>query len=151
MKRTFTEYLLMARQNARLTQERAAEKIGISRRSLAYYEQGRRPTDEVVARMVQVYDAQYLGYAYLAQETATGRAITSQFEQADGVASGVMQINVQIKKLDQMNDRVEEICMDNVVSNDELPEYKRYIDRLDKLYKYIAALKYAVKKGAATR
>ena len=57
---------LAARQASGLTQERAAERIPVSVRSLADYEAGvRRPTTETVVRMVEIYDAQYLAYQHL--------------------------------------------------------------------------------------
>ena len=57
---------LTARKASGLTQERAAERIPVSVRSLADYESGaRRPSAETVVRMVDIYDARYLAYQYL--------------------------------------------------------------------------------------
>ena len=50
-----------ARKATRLTQEEAAERIGISPESMKQYESGRRvPPDGVVAKMVEVYDLPWL-------------------------------------------------------------------------------------------
>ena len=57
---------LTARLASGLTQERAAERIPVSVRSLADYEAGvRRPSADTVVRMVDIYDARYLAYQYL--------------------------------------------------------------------------------------
>ena len=50
-----------ARKATRLTQEEAAERIGVSPESMKQYESGRRvPPDGVVAKMVEVYDLPWL-------------------------------------------------------------------------------------------
>lgn len=55
-----------ARNNANLTQESAAERLNLSVDSLRKYETDqRRPPDEVVSRMTQVYHSTYLGYLHL--------------------------------------------------------------------------------------
>ena len=55
-----------ARNRARLTLETASEMLNVAPRSLAHYEAGDRPTpDEVVASMMQAYNAPYLGYQHL--------------------------------------------------------------------------------------
>lgn len=51
-----------ARKAAGLTQEAAAERLAVSVESMRAYETGQRlPGDDVVTRMMAVYDAQYLG------------------------------------------------------------------------------------------
>lgn len=50
-----------ARKATRLSQEEAAERLGLSAESLKQYESGRRvPPDGVVAKMVEVYDLPWL-------------------------------------------------------------------------------------------
>lgn len=57
---------LTARLASGLTQERAAERIPVSVRSLADYEAGvRRPSNDTVVRMVDIYDARYLAYQHM--------------------------------------------------------------------------------------
>lgn len=55
-----------ARKAAGLTQEAAAERLAVSVESMRAYETGQRlPGDDVVTRMMAVYDAQYLGAQHL--------------------------------------------------------------------------------------
>ena len=54
------------RKAAGLTQEAAAERLAVSVESMRAYETGLRlPGDDVVTRMMAVYDAQYLGAQHL--------------------------------------------------------------------------------------
>ena len=87
MRDKFTEWLVHSRHVAGLTQEEAAERIGIARRTLAGYEAGSTPDDDVVACIVQVYDDYKIGYAYLAERTLTGKLILPDI-QTVGVAAG---------------------------------------------------------------
>ena len=55
-----------ARKATGLTQEAAAERLAVSVESMRAYETGLRlPGDDVVTRMMAVYDAQYLGAQHL--------------------------------------------------------------------------------------
>ena len=55
-----------ARQRAHITVETAAEMLNVAPRSLQHYEAGDRATpDEIVAGMMQAYNAPYLGYQHL--------------------------------------------------------------------------------------
>ena len=64
-----------ARQRARMTVETAAELLNVAPRSLQHYEAGDRATpDEIVAGMMQAYNAPYLGYQHL-QKSPIGKVI----------------------------------------------------------------------------
>lgn len=55
-----------ARQRAHITVETAAEMLNVAPRSLQHYEAGDRAIpDEIVAGMMQAYNAPYLGYQHL--------------------------------------------------------------------------------------
>lgn len=56
----------IARKSAGFTQEKAAELLGISVESLRAYETGqRRPADDLVCGMADVYGTQFLAYQHL--------------------------------------------------------------------------------------
>ena len=60
-----------ARKIAGLTQERAAELLGLSVRSLADYESGLRlPPNDIADRMVTVYNSQLLAVQHLRKGTS---------------------------------------------------------------------------------
>ena len=66
----------IAREAKGLTQEAAAEKLGISDSSIRAYETGQRvPPNEVVDLMVPAYDSQLLGIQHLRASAETARSI----------------------------------------------------------------------------
>lgn len=76
MKEHFAEMVRAARKCARLTVEKAAERLFITPRMLNYYEAGRwRVPDDMVARMVQTYGSMEVGYRWLSKKLFTGRLI----------------------------------------------------------------------------
>lgn len=70
-----------ARRCADLTQEAAAERLGISVESIRAYETGLRiPPNEVVEQMVICYNAQYLAYQHLHETNALAARIVPALE-----------------------------------------------------------------------
>lgn len=64
-----------ARQRAHMTVEAAAEMLNIAPRSLQHYEAGDRAVpDDVVADMMKVYNAPFLGYLHL-RSNAVGKMV----------------------------------------------------------------------------
>lgn len=62
-----------ARKATFLTQEEAAERLGLSAESLKQYEGGRRvPPDEVVAKMCEVYEIPWLALEHAAETDELG-------------------------------------------------------------------------------
>jgi transcriptional regulator with XRE-family HTH domain len=132
MKDKFTELLVESRHIAGLTQEAAAERICISRRALANYEAGGTPADDVMVRIIEVYDDYRIGYAYLAERTRTGQMILPDIKLM-GVAAGAITLHIQMGKMAQAYDRLEAICADDVISRAEIPDYCRCMNELDNL------------------
>lgn len=132
MKDKFTELLIESRHIAGLTQEAAAERICISRRALANYEAGGTPADDVMVRIIEVYDDYRIGYAYLAERTRTGQMILPDIKLM-GVAAGAITLHIQMGKMAQAYDRLEAICADDVISRAEIPDYCRCMNELDNL------------------
>ena len=70
-----------ARKSAGLTQEAAAERLGISPESIRAYETGLRiPPNEVVEQMVICYNAQHLAYQHLHETNALAARIVPALE-----------------------------------------------------------------------
>ena len=73
-----------ARKATRLTQEEAAERIGVSPESMKQYESGRRvPPDGVVAKMVEVYDLPWLALEHSRATDQLGVLPTAGDDHAD--------------------------------------------------------------------
>lgn len=132
MRDKFTELLVESRHIAGLTQEAAAERICISRRALANYESGGTPADDVMVRIIEVYDDYRIGYAYLAERTRTGQMILPDI-QLMGVAAGAITLHIQMGKMERAYEKLETICADDIISREELPSYCRCMNELDNL------------------
>ena len=64
-----------ARNRAKLTLDTASELLNVAPRSLSHYEAGDRAVpDDVVASMMEIYNAPYLGYQHL-QASPIGKVI----------------------------------------------------------------------------
>lgn len=122
MTQNFTKLMVFARKNVHLTQEKAAERIGISRQMIARYEQGIMPTDSVMSKMMEVYDSPALGWAYLSTQFATGRALLPELRIV-GVSAGAIQLHITMKQAVNEFDRLERICADDVITPEEAVEY----------------------------
>ena len=71
-----------ARKSAGLTQEAAAERLGISPESVRAYENGMRvPPNDVVEQMVICYNAQHLAYQHLHETNTLAARIVPALEQ----------------------------------------------------------------------
>lgn len=151
MKQTFTKLLIAARKKAGYTQEGAAERMNISRRAMADYEQGvRKPPDDVMIQMVKLYGSRYLGYAWL-RESAVGRFILADIEPKAGLAATVMCISTALKKAAIVYDRLEEIACDEVVDASEEEDFDRCWHELDELKKSIQKLDFSQKGTHSSR
>ena len=71
-----------AREACGITQERAAELIGLSVESIRSYETEKRiPSDDTVIKMVDIYNANYLAYQHLKYKTQVGNIILPEVDQ----------------------------------------------------------------------
>lgn len=130
----------LARKTARLTQEEAAERLGVSTRSIAHYEGERIPPDEMVAAMVQLYHAPALGYMYLSQESATGRMLLPKVSIV-GASNGALRLRVKMRQASSMQETLDELCLDDKITQDEESDFKRCLDKLDGLLSAILGMK----------
>lgn len=108
-----------AREACGITQERAAELIGLSVESIRGYETERRiPSDDTVIKMVDIYDANYLAYQHLKYKTRVGNVVLPDLNSATLPEAALQWIH-------EMNDCMEyqasiiEIAMDGKVDDKE--------------------------------
>lgn len=127
---------MKCRHEAGLSAEDAAEKIGISLRSLRNYEAfiygtgtGVRPKDEVVLAMAKVYDSFELAYRHLAENTPLGRAYLPEIDFSEDLAISFLR---NAKELDDLADGAlsaamrEAILDDGEITEDELEAVRPY-------------------------
>ena len=138
-----------ARNAAGLTQERAAEMIGVSCRCLADYEAGQRmPANDVVVRMVDVYDARYLAYQHLRESSEMARRIIPD--------AGVLELPEAVLTLiscvyefadDRIDRQLIAIAQDGLIDEDERPRFDAAVKKIEKIVQAALAVVY---NGAAS-
>ena len=128
----FADVLFEARQRAGYTRERAAEMLNISPRTLTYYEAGRQVPDRIVAMMVDAYAAPGAGYYWLSNELYTGRILLPKVNVL-GVSNGALQMRVSLRNALQAQERLEDICRDDLIAEDEETPLSACINSLREL------------------
>lgn len=121
-----------ARRAAGLTQEAAAEILGISPESVRKYETfGRIPPNEIVLSMVVCYNAQHLAYQHLQESNVLmGRVVP------DLVERDLLQICVRIynrmKRFAEQGEleQLLDIAEDGVIDAEERPSFDRILEEL---------------------
>lgn len=135
-----------AREKTVFTQESVAEQLHISVESIRAYETGkRRPADDIVANMIDVYQYPYLGYQHLMSSPLCDllpEVVPYSMEQA------AMRLVRLLDKFDKNNqdDTLLEIAEDGLVSSDELEDYQNIMDELEEIMEAAMALNFFVKK-----
>lgn len=136
-----------ARLQKGITQERAADAIPCSVRSLADYESGVRiPPSETVVRMAEIYDAQYLCYQHLRQTSEIAQRLIPDVREC-GLPEAVLRLVDQIYDFaDAREDRrLIAIAKDGIIDDTERPEFDRIVSKLDEIVQ--SALSVAYNKG----
>lgn len=134
-----------ARKTAGLTQERAAEALGICVESIRAYEQGQRvPSDEVVSRMVDLYDNRFLAVQHLRANAELARRIIPEMAEMP-LSEAIMQLLSQIYAFaDKHRDKdLLYIGADGRIDNEERPLYDKILSEVEGLGKAAMALRYA--------
>ena len=133
------------RKVAGMTQERAAELLGVATRTLAAWESGERPVPELrVADMVDLYGTPYLAMQHLRLYSALGPQVLPEVERVP-LAQAVCQLLSQIRAIDKARagDRLLQIAADGRVDEMEATEYELLMAELEPLISAVMAIKYA--------
>lgn len=129
-----------ARVSAGLTQERAAEKLGISVESVKAYESyGRLPPSHIVDGMCIIYNTIYLAYQH--NRIASGEIkIIPDVERLDLPRAAIKLINRVLDFADQRRSLMQ-IAEDGVIDEDERPAFDAIVADLDELIRAAMELK----------
>ena len=137
-----------ARIKAGITQEAAAEAIGISVESLKAYESySRLPPSRVVDLMCIVYDALYLAYQH--NRISSGEIkVVPEVQVLDLPRASIQLINKVIRFAEQHRDReLLQIAEDGVIDANERALFDEIMADLDELVRAALELKCAKKEG----
>lgn len=144
MQEQHTNIYETARKSSGLTQERAAEQIGVSVGSIKDYESGKRiAPDDIVVRMIDIYNTQYLAYQHIKENVkAAGSLIPINIEVKD-LPSSILRLQKEVTDFLRIRDDMIEITCDGVISGDERPRWDNIMKELDHISAAIMSLKFA--------
>ena len=134
-----------SRKAAGLTQESAAERLGISVESLRAYEGGQRiPPNEVVELMVILYNAQHLAYQHLRETNAMYGRVVPEVPQCSVLEASARLTNRIYAFADSHADRrLMRMAEDNVIDPVERPEFDAILEELQEIVEAALAVKCA--------
>ena len=121
-----------ARKVAGFTQERAAELLNLSVRSLADYETGlRSPPNDVADRMVTVYNSQLLAVQHLRASTQFARNLLPDIPSMSLPEAVLTLVDAVYDFADDRLDReLIDIARDGVISADERERFDRVVEKI---------------------
>lgn len=124
----YTNLYQRARKSARLTQEQAAERLGLSPESLKQYEGDRRvPPDPVVGRMVTLYGTPWLA---LAHSEATDTLGVLPRVEAKSLPMASIALRNRLHDATGRLDALLRIAEDGRIDEDERPEFDEIVSDL---------------------
>lgn len=134
-----------SRKAAGLTQESAAERLGISVESLRAYESGQRiPPNEVVELMVILYNAQHLAYQHLRETNAMYGRVVPEVPLCSVLEASARLTNRIYAFADSHADRrLMRMAEDNVIDPVERPEFDAILEELQEIVEAALALRCA--------
>ena len=133
------------RKAAGLTQEAAAERLGISVESLRAYEGGQRiPPNEVVELMVILYNAQHLAYQHLRETNAMYGRVVPEVPLCSVLEASARLTNRIYAFADSHADRrLMRMAEDNVIDQTERLEFDAILEELQEIVEAALALRCA--------
>ena len=137
-----------ARTVAGLTQERAAELLGLSVRSLADYETSVRiPPNDAAERMVTVYNSQLLAVQHLRNSSQLCRGVLPEV-QTMALPEAVLTLVDAVYDFadDRLDRELIDIARDGVISEDERERFERVVEKIRAITAAAIALTFAAKE-----
>lgn len=136
-----------AREKTVYTQESVAELLHVSVESIRAYETGkRRPADDMVVSMMELYDYKYLGYQHLMSSPLN--SILPEVK-----LCSIQQSSMKLLRLlrhfakDERVEQLLEIAEDGVIDDFEMPVYLDIMDELNDIVQTVLSLDFGVKKS----
>jgi len=136
----------MARKTTHLTQEKAAEHIGVSRDSISAYERGITPTpDDIVCRMIEIYGTEWLAYEHLRQSTQVGRRHLPKIHYT-GIAQSVLRFQKEVNDLENINSDMINIACDNIIHRNQEKRWREVSKEIEDIAGAALSLIFTQKK-----
>lgn len=133
----------IGRTTAGMTQERWAEALDYSVESVRLCEAGKMmPSDDVVARMVEVSGLQVLGYWHLLNKSRVAAQILPEVESTP-LPQAVIQLILRVRDFSEQHTRLLEIAADGRIDDLERPAFDAIVKDLDDVVQAAMQLKYS--------
>lgn len=132
-----------ARLAAGFTQERAAECLGVSVRSLAAYESGERiPPDDIAVSMADIYRTQWLVYQHVRANVEAAKNILPAID-LQSLPLAILKLHKEVSDFIALRDDMIEITCDGIIDATEQPRWNAILNELDDISAAILGLKFA--------
>lgn len=129
----FGKICATARVNASLTQEQAAPMLGVATRTLSAYECGKFPIPEdIVLKMMDLYNNQWLGYLHLKLDNEIGKVILPEIPQR-ALSANVLDLQIEMDQASSVQKQLAEVGRDDLITPDEVPVFNSCVSKLKKL------------------
>lgn len=123
MNRRYRSIYQLARNNAELTQEQAAELLNIGTRTLAGYESCNPiPNGDIVDKMVEIYKAKWMGYEHLRLSTKVGKRCLPEINIED-IAKSVLVLQKESGDVETIKPSMIKIACDGRIETHEEREW----------------------------
>lgn len=132
-----------ARMSAGFTQERAAELLCTSARTVSAYEAGERiPADDIIVRMIEIYGTPFLAYQHLRNNMEIARNILPDVN-PENLPVAILRVQKEINDFLRVRDEMLEITCDGIIDASEHPRWDVICKELDDICQAIITLKFS--------
>ena len=137
-----------ARENAGFTRAQASEALDfITESRIERIEYGSLPLPEEVIAMSRAYKMPELCNFFCAHECAIGKETVEEVDSTASLSDIVLNILASLNTLTREKDRLIEITVDGVISEDEASDFDLIRDKLNEMSQTIDALKLWLEKN----
>ena len=135
MKESCKSIYRICRDRAKLTQEEAAPKLGVSVRALGNYEAfslevGKNiPPEDIILAMAKIYRTPWLPLMHLKENTLIGRSIFPDMQLTD-LPMAFLKFQAEMGDVHPLECGMRKIILDNQIDQDEIETSERFIKEL---------------------
>ena len=142
MQTKFGKLCATARDVAGYTQESASPVLNVSPRSISAYECGKTPIPEdIILKMMDTYNARWLGYMYLKMTNKVGNLILPNIEQR-ALSASILDLRVEMEQVNEIQMELAKVGRDDKITTDEMPIFNLCLEKLIAVCGAIFAITY---------
>lgn len=141
----------IGREEAGLTQIEAAESLEISPRQLSRFENLETiPDSTIVAKMVKVYDAEWLGYKHLKEYDDLGKLILPDVS-FEHLGLETLKFFKEHSEIEDIKASIIDIVCDGIIDQHEEEDWSKHERAIESLAGASLSLRYAKRKSPSER